>query len=74
MVKNIQNNVDDCGEYYFPREKIAELLHTINTILYAKEHEYEYDCMTVSDDTESWEEVAQRLLPTQNGYFFRLSG
>jgi hypothetical protein len=28
FVKNVQNNVDDCGEYYVSHEKLEELLNT----------------------------------------------
>lgn len=28
FVRNVQNNQDDCGEYYVPREKLQELLET----------------------------------------------
>lgn len=33
IVKNVQNGVDDCGEYYFPKEKIQELLETCQKAL-----------------------------------------
>lgn len=33
FVDNIQDGVDDCKEYYVSKEKLKELLKTVNTVL-----------------------------------------
>lgn len=37
FVKNVQNNKDDCGEYYVPKEKLIELRDLCKAILNGKE-------------------------------------
>jgi MoxR-like ATPase len=33
FVKNVQNGVDDCGDYYVSREELQELLETVSKVL-----------------------------------------
>jgi hypothetical protein len=37
FVKNVQNNEDDCGEYYVSREKLLELMETARQALFHKD-------------------------------------
>lgn len=82
FVKNIQNGVDDCGEYYVPTEKLQELLDTINIVLSDSkladgivkngatlvdgEWQDNLEEGKVITDIQS----AESLLPTQEGFFF----
>lgn len=61
FVENIQNGVDDCGEYAVKAEQLEKLYLTIERILEEK-------------DEEKRNELAEKLLPTQPGFFFGDTG
>jgi len=58
FVENVQNGVDDCGQYFVPREKLIALRDACNSVL-------------MVPVGHTLEDVAQRvgLAPTQ-GFFF----
>lgn len=82
FVKNIQDDADDCGEYYCSREKIQELLDICTKLLTAKYNESNSRItsdewqpvmpneIVPCDTTESPDSMAQSLLPTTRGFFF----
>jgi len=37
FVKNVQNGIDDCSQYYVPREKLTKLLETVREVLENKD-------------------------------------
>lgn len=37
FVKNVQDGVDDCGEYYVSAEQLQELLDTVNKVLKSRD-------------------------------------
>lgn len=82
LVNNIQDGEDDCTEYYFSEEKMQELLDICNTILVGTILEdgkiangYSY---SNGEKNYNWEdgkviknpELAHKLLPCQEGFFF----
>lgn len=83
FVDNVQNGVDDCGEYRVDREQLQELLDVVNRVMDSTElvdgqvsHGYTYK----ADGTKehilkpgkvlSNPAVAQEHLPVQEGFFF----
>lgn len=58
FVDNVQKGVDDCGEYYVPREKLVELRDLVAQV--AK----------VLPDGKRDEYYAEEVLPPQSGFFF----
>lgn len=86
IVDNIQNGIDDCNYYYITKEKIQELVDICNDILKQiklidgkvlmrdywnyneneKTHILEYGIGKIIDK----QEICEKLLPTQEGFFF----
>lgn len=79
FVRNVQDDVDDCGNYYVGREKLEELLETCKeiaatfvwgeTVTVKSEHNpiFDYEQRNLlSMDTE----LADRLLAPTSGFFF----
>ena len=58
FVETVQNGNDDCGTYYVDHSKLEELLKILEEVS-ARRGEYEEN-----------ELVAQKLLPTAQGFFF----
>jgi DNA-directed RNA polymerase subunit F len=59
FVVNVQNDNDDCGEYYVTREQLAELKELCDKILASREQGLEYA-----------REFAMEHLPPVDGFFF----
>jgi hypothetical protein len=82
FVKNVQNGVDDCGEYYVSKDQLQDLLDTVNTVLESvkvKDGQIHNGTRYAEGKVEELyepgkvitnPEVADRLLPTGNGFFF----
>jgi hypothetical protein len=82
FVDNVQDGVDDCGEYSVSREQLLELLGTVNKVLASCElvKGKVYAGTTYKDgkSQEIYEDgsvikdstVAEELLPTGSGFFF----
>jgi len=83
FVANVQSGTDDCGEYYVSEDNLEDLLKICNTILDKCKLEKTGKKETVSvlgknglEEEERDElamtnpEVAEKLLPTQEGFFF----
>lgn len=82
FVDNVQDGNDDCGRYWVSKDKLKNLLDTINT-LFEKVSKY-IDLSTVDFDKmedaafntqtnvhkEVIEEICRNLLPSQEGFFF----
>ena len=82
FVKNVQNGIDDCGDYLLTKEDVEELLHTTKLVLdscklidgkvvngYHFENGKEVPMLEdgkVIVDTN----VAEELLPSTSGFFF----
>lgn len=82
FVENCQDGVDDCGEYYVPKEKLQKLLDICKKIkegcplidgiitngqtLKDGEWQNNYEDGKVMENKE----LAEELLPTQSGFFF----
>lgn len=54
FVKNIQDGVDDCGDYYVDKEKLEELLELVEKVL----------------SSRNKKDVAESVLPPVAGFFF----
>lgn len=62
FVKNVQNDVDDCGDYYVLPENLQELLSACQEVL---------SLAIVGDDGMiANAEAVAAILPTQGGFFF----
>jgi hypothetical protein len=82
FVENVQDNQDDCKEYRVSREKLQELLDTVNKVIAASElvagkirngTMYENGkAMAIIEDGRNIKDpsVAEELLPTEGGFFF----
>jgi hypothetical protein len=82
FVDNIQNEVDDCGDYEVSKEQLEELLEICTKVrdgsklvkgLVQNGMRFENgQCIPCMEEGEYIEnpEVAEELLPTQNGFFF----
>lgn len=82
FVKNVQDNNDDCGDYYVSKEQLQELLDTINKVLESsslipgkvvngqKMTEKGWEDIIVDGKTVANDSVAKKLLPTSEGFFF----
>lgn len=82
FVENVQNGVDDCGDYYVSREQLKQLRDLAARVLDSlalepgkvkvsstvKDGKWEdqYEDGQVATNTE----LAEKLLPTQEGFFF----
>ena len=60
FVDNVQDGVDDCGEYYVAYDKLKELLSACKEVIAVKGIR----------DKEKQEKVCREVLPTQTGFFF----
>ena len=60
FVDNVQEGVDNCSEYYVTPEKLKELLAICEAL---KE-------LWISGDKNAFQEYAEQVLPTQEGFFF----
>lgn len=47
FVKNVQDNEDDCKEYYVPRESLEDLLNTCREVLLSKHPDVANDLLPV---------------------------
>lgn len=82
FIKNVQDGDDDCGEHYVDREKLEELLQTVNKVLAASKlvdgevnNGYTFDGSKKVYNKEQGKiiadpTVAKELLPTTEGFFF----
>jgi hypothetical protein len=82
FVENVQDGEDDCKEYYVSAEKLKTLLDVVKQVLTASElvdgtvvNGYTYKDGKEVPVTEAGKVIkdpstAQRLLPTQVGFFF----
>jgi hypothetical protein len=82
FVDNVQEGEDDCGDYSVSREQLQDLLNTCKTVLAASHlvdgkinngYTYKDDKqIPIVEDGRIIEDhsVAQKLLPTQSGFFF----
>jgi hypothetical protein len=85
FVDNVQDGIDNCGDYYVSREKLEQLLDTVNKVLKASELQIDMvkNGATLSPETgyhlvPNWEvgnaikdpSIAQEMLPTTSGFFF----
>lgn len=82
FVNNVQDGVDDCGNYYVDREKLEQLLTTVRLVLGRSELDIGIVNNGKTLTAEGWQEnkelgevvvdssVAQELLPSQSGFFF----
>ena len=82
FVENVQDDQDDCKEYWINREKLRELLDIVDKVLAASElvtgkirngTMYENGkAMAVIEDGQNIKDpsLAKELLPTQGGFFF----
>jgi len=62
FVENVQDGVDDCGEYYVPHDVLRDLRDKCEDVVDL----LEYDGYT----TEKKNEMLDSLLPPQSGFFF----
>lgn len=84
FIENVQNGVDDCGEYYVEKEKLSELVRLCRIAL--------EKAITIDDkvkngqrwtkESEEWQPILQdgkvclnknelaEILPTSDGFFF----
>lgn len=82
FVKNVQDGEDDCKEYYVSRETLKSLMDILDTLvkgLKTKKAKIQVGTRTedgktspIMEDGEliSNPELAQKLLPTESGFFF----
>lgn len=83
FVDNVQNGLDDCGEYYVERDQLTELVRLCKEVLGTVEQvdgevptgTMYYPDGTVVHETKPGQVVAQAkiaadMLPTQGGFFF----
>lgn len=83
FVENVQDGEDDCKEYYVSAEQLKTLLGVVNQVLAASElvdgtvvNGYTFDengkqvSITEPGKVIKDASAAQRLLPTQEGFFF----
>ena len=82
FVDNIQNGVDDGGEYYVSKEDIQKLLETINTLFdevnsivdLSNIDFYEIEIAKfnkkINEHRSKIDEICQKLLPSQSGCFY----
>jgi hypothetical protein len=83
FVENVQHGEDDCKEYYVSTEQLQTLLNAVNQVLAASElldgtvaNGYTFDAdgkqlpVTVAGKVIKDPSTAERLLPTQAGFFF----
>lgn len=73
FVKNIQNGVDDCGYYVVTRENLKKLLEVCREVRDSLENqelveEIDKDGYKIQVFKNS--EIAEKLLPTTEGFFF----
>ncbi len=82
FVENVQEGIDDCGEYEVEEEQLAELLGIVNKLL--KELKTKKGKLVASSGVRNGQEyidyidglvlanpeLAEELLPTQSGFFF----
>ena len=61
FVENVQDGVDNCAQYYVDYNQLKELLYICAGL---QEVYKEYQ------DKEKFKEVAEKLLPTTEGFFF----
>ena len=82
FVENVQNGVDDCGEYYVSKEKLQELVDLCEKVISKVEYK-EGEILTRTTwsggkTTHTYEkgkivsnvEEIQQLLPSKGGFFF----
>lgn len=84
FVENVQEGEDNCDEYWVDIDKLRELLETVNKVLdsiemqkgvllngttYSREYP-EGKPNFISGEVIVDESVAEKLLPTQSGFFF----
>ena len=82
FVDNIQNGVDDCGEYYVSKENLEALLKKINDLFeevkpyidlsaidFSEIEPKEFDEM-IASNMEKINVICNKYLPTQSGFFF----
>jgi hypothetical protein len=82
FVENVQEGVDNCGDYYVSREKLKELVALCKTVVEGCELVEGEVCMGTSykdgkahkimekGKIISNSEIAEALLPTSSGFFF----
>lgn len=78
FVENIQDGVDDCGEYYVPYDKLLELKELcekvkkifINIPLIEKEITPPYGNKYMHEVFDIDQSKLEELLPTKSGFFF----
>jgi len=82
FVKNVQNEVDDCGEYYVDDENLEDLLAIVTEVLDKVEmiagELHAGTSYSKGQKTENYEpgmivanpQVCEDLLPTASGFFF----
>lgn len=85
FVENVQEGSDDCKEYEVSREQLAELLKLVNEVLEKSEliegkitNGYTYKNGKEEPILEDGKliknpEIAQKLLPTTDGFFFGMT-
>lgn len=59
FVENVQNSIDDCGDYLVSKEKLTNLVNLINEILFP------INCNICKE-----KEIIEKLLPPKSGFFF----
>jgi hypothetical protein len=83
FVRNVQDGRDDCGDYLVTRAQLASLLDDCETVLAGSELVAgEINCGQKWTNATGWRDIiepglvirdttiAERLLPTQSGFFF----
>lgn len=82
FVEHVQEGEDDCQEYYVSKEKLEELLETVNTVIESSElvegeiqNGYAFEDGQKKPIMEKGKyikdpTVAKKLLPTTKGFFF----
>lgn len=82
FVKNVQDGEDNCADYYVSKDKIIELLDTVNKVLEASKlvdgkvvNGYSFKDGKKVENLEDGKyiedsTIAEELLPTTGGFFF----
>lgn len=82
FVENVQNNIDDCGEYIVPKEKLEELIKVCEEVINNSElidgkinngkvyKNGEWEPIVEEGKVIKDSSKAEELLPTANGFFF----
>jgi hypothetical protein len=81
FVQNVQDGVDNCGEYYVNRDDLKKLLEILKKVKASLDGSKKTGggsavnadgTLNLDDDEEEFEDtsVAEELLPTASGFFF----